>query len=57
MVWIHFFSNVIMSKFVEAFCQTFRKVGVENLGTTDEKVVLRTESGGFMDRRRDSKVT
>ena len=57
MVWIHFFSNVIKSKFVEAFCQTFRKMGVENLGTTDEKVALRTESGGFMDRRRDSKVT
>ena len=57
MAWINFFIHAIKSKFVETFCQTFRKVRMENLGTTDEKVVLRTESGGFMDRRRDSKIS
>ena len=51
MAWINFFIHVIKPEFVETFCHTF------NLGTTGETVVLRTESGGFMDRRRDSKVT
>ena len=50
MAWINFFIHVIKSEFVETFCHTF------NLGTTGETVVLRTESEGFMDRRRDSKV-
>ena len=54
--WIYFFINVTKPKFVETFWQTFRKVGVENLDTTDEEVVLRNESERFMDRRRDSKV-
>ena len=45
MVWIHFFSNVIKSKFVEAFCQTFRKVGVDSFGTKDAKLVLRIDQG------------
>ena len=44
MAWINFFIHVIKSEFVETFCHTF------NLGTTGETVVLRTESGGFMDR-------
>ena len=58
MAWINAVISVITSSFVVTICQTFKNVGMEGgSGRKGEKVVLRTASAEFMERRRNLKTT
>ena len=58
MAWINAVINVITSSFIVTFCHTFKKVhGNGGSGRKGERVVLRTASAEFVDRRRNLKTT